>query len=294
MTSRCTNCCRACCTSLASTIRRLVWPPVARLAQAELYQRIAFIIVAISWHSAISTTLLDRWAPLSGAAVLAFSLSAASVFALAAALQLVLQRKSAASHYITAVVGHIVAWQLLGAAKQVLWLFEDATHLEGHEVAVVPIVLLVCVLSHQLLAGCVGCCQRAGPFRAAMMHVASDAIGLVLGWTISLWLTGTSHTQRAEYLEDHGVEQGSAEEGEDGNEFKIDWWEPIAYVLVCYFALCLYFAGTGLARLEFAMGDTPNFIFLSFFLVFHCTCLSLLLLLVREEVRSDVFAHQAE
>ena len=68
----------------------------------------------------------------------------------------------------------------------------------------------------------------------------------------------------------------------------------MVHLLVCYFALCLYFAGTGLARLEVAMGDTPNFIFLSFFLVFHCTCLSLLLLLVREEIRSDVFAHQAE
>ena len=64
----------------------------------------------------------------------------------------------------------------------------------------------------------------------------------------------------------------------------------IVHLLLCYFALCLYFAGTGLARLEFAMGDTPDFTFLSVFIAFHCTCLSLLLLLVREEVRSDVLA----
>ena len=64
----------------------------------------------------------------------------------------------------------------------------------------------------------------------------------------------------------------------------------IVHLLLCYFALGLYFAGTGLARLEFAMGDTPDFTFLSVFIAFHCTCLSLLLLLVREEVRSDVLA----
>ena len=64
----------------------------------------------------------------------------------------------------------------------------------------------------------------------------------------------------------------------------------IVHLLLCYFALCLYFAGTGLARLEFAMGDTPDFTFLSVFIAWHCTCLSLLLLLVREEVRSDVLA----
>lgn len=64
----------------------------------------------------------------------------------------------------------------------------------------------------------------------------------------------------------------------------------IVHLLLCYFALCLYFAGTGLARLEFAIGDTPDFTFLSVFIAFHCTCLSLLLLLVREEVRSDVLA----
>ena len=64
----------------------------------------------------------------------------------------------------------------------------------------------------------------------------------------------------------------------------------IVHLLLCYFALCLYFAGTGLARLEFAMGDTPDFTFLSVFIAWHCSCLSLLLLLVREEVRSDVLA----
>jgi len=68
----------------------------------------------------------------------------------------------------------------------------------------------------------------------------------------------------------------------------------LVHLLVCYFALCFYFAVTGLARLEVAMGDTPNFIFLSFFIAFHCTCLLLLLLLVREEVRSDVFTGRAE
>ena len=66
--------------------------------------------------------------------------------------------------------------------------------------------------------------------------------------------------------------------------------QEIVHLLLCYFALCLYFAGTGLARLEFAMGDTPDFTFLSVFIAWHCTCLSLLLLLVREEVRSDVLA----
>ncbi|MDB3933085.1 hypothetical protein N9393_01990 [Luminiphilus sp.] len=64
----------------------------------------------------------------------------------------------------------------------------------------------------------------------------------------------------------------------------------IVHLLLCSSALCLYFAGTGLARLEFAMGDTPDFTFLSVFIAWHCTCLSLLLLLVREEVRSDVLA----
>ena len=68
----------------------------------------------------------------------------------------------------------------------------------------------------------------------------------------------------------------------------------LVHLFVCYFALCFYFAVTGLARLEVTMGDEPNFIFLSFFIVFHCTCLLLLLLLVREEVRSDFFTGRAE
>ena len=68
----------------------------------------------------------------------------------------------------------------------------------------------------------------------------------------------------------------------------------MVHLLVCYFAVCLYFAVTGLARLEVAMGDTPDFTFLSIFIAFHCTSLLLLLLLIREEIRSDIFAHQAE
>ena len=68
----------------------------------------------------------------------------------------------------------------------------------------------------------------------------------------------------------------------------------LVHLLVCFFALSFYFAVTGLARLEGAMGDAPNFIFLSFFVSFHSTCLLLLLLLVREEVRSDVFTGRAE
>ena len=68
----------------------------------------------------------------------------------------------------------------------------------------------------------------------------------------------------------------------------------IIHLIVGYFALCFYFAVTGIARLEVAMGDEPNFIFLSFFISFHCTCLLLLLLLLREEVRSGIFTGRAE
>lgn len=70
--------------------------------------------------------------------------------------------------------------------------------------------------------------------------------------------------------------------------------KDLVHLIVCYFALCFYFAVTGIARLEVAMGDEPNFIFLSFFISFHCTCLLLLLLLLREEVRSGIFTGRAE